>query len=87
MQTKDNKQYRVVVLKDQKTNEFQLIDESQVVNQTPKTTIIHAQNDGTTSVTTNHIDYSETHTKVVMSSLKQNNIDTTTHQISSIQTV
>lgn len=32
MQTKDNKQYRVVVLKDQKTNEFQLIDESQVVN-------------------------------------------------------
>lgn len=44
-------------------------------------------NDGTTSVTTNNIDYSLHSTKNIITTLKQNKIDTTTTEISSISTI
>lgn len=44
-------------------------------------------NDGTTSVTTNNIDYSLPSTKHIITTLKQNKIDTTTTEISSISTI
>lgn len=78
MQTKDSKEYRMVVMKDQKTNELQLVDESPVVAAKPTTTIMQPLNDGTTSVTTNNIDYSLPSTKAIITTLKQNKIDTTT---------
>jgi hypothetical protein len=87
MQTKDGKSYRSVILKDQKTNELQLVDESVVVNEVPKTTVIEQNNDGTSSVITNKVDYSSKETKTIISTLKHNNIDTTTTTISSLQTI
>jgi hypothetical protein len=87
METKDNKVYRVVILKDQKTNELQLVDESAVMIESPKTTIVETKNDGTTSIITNSIDYTQNTTKTIITALKQNNIDTTTNKISSLETV
>lgn len=87
MQTKDGKDYRTVILKDQKTNELQLVDESVVVHEVPRTTVIEQHNDGTTSVITNKVDYSSKETKTIISTLKHNNIDTTTIKISSLETI
>lgn len=58
MQNRDGKEYRTVILKDQKTGEMQLVDEGVVIQETPRTTIVEKNNDGTKSVITNKVDHS-----------------------------
>lgn len=87
MEKKDGKDYRIVLLKDINTNELQLVDETLVISEAPTTTIIQSQNDGTSSVITNKVDYSQEVTKTIITTLTKNNIDTSSSKIQSIQTV
>ncbi len=87
MEKKDGKDYRIVLLKDINTNELQLVDETLVVSEAPTTTIIQTQNDGTSSIITNKVDYSHEVTKTIINTLTKNNIDTSSSKIESIQTV
>jgi hypothetical protein len=87
MQTRDGKHYRTVILKDQKTGELQLVDESPVTQHPPTTTVIDHQSDGSTSVTTNKVDITSREAKTIFAALKHSNIDTTTTTISTLQTI
>jgi hypothetical protein len=81
MEKKDGKEYRIVILKDINTNELQLVDETLVVSEAPATTVIQAQNDGTNSIITNKVDYSQEVTKTIITTLTKNNIDTSNTKI------
>lgn len=71
---KDDKDYRVVVMKDKQTGELQLIDEGFVTSEKPTATIVTQNSDGTQTITTNKIDYSKKEVKVVVQTLKNNKI-------------
>lgn len=81
MEKKDGKDYRIVILKDINTNELQLVDETLVISEAPTTTIIQAQDDGTSSIITNKVDYSREVTKTIITTLTKNNIDTSKTKI------
>lgn len=63
---KENKDYRIIVLKDNKSQQLQIIDEGYLVPEVPTATIITANNDATQTITTNKIDLSRTEVKVVL---------------------
>ena len=56
MQTKNNQPIRVVVLLNEKTNEFKLIDESPVLVSPPSQISIGTNKDGQKTITTNNVD-------------------------------
>lgn len=70
-----------MLLKDINTNELQLVDETLVSSEAPTTTIIQSQDDGTSSVITNKVDYSQEVTKTIITTLTKNNIDTSSSKI------
>lgn len=78
---KDGKEYRMVILKDNQSQDLQLIDEGFVSTEKSTATILTANNDGTTTVTTNKIDQNQLPVKTVMETLSKNNIDTNTIKI------
>jgi len=55
-----------------------------IVSETPKAIIIQSNNDGTQTITTNKIDYSQTEIKTIVHTLKQSNIESS--NIQSIKT-
>ena len=58
-----------------------------VTPQTPKTTIVQQNPDGTTSITTNQLDVTSTPIKTLITALKKTNIDVSANNISTLQTV
>lgn len=78
---RDGKEYRMVILKDNQSQDLQLIDEGFVSTEKSTATILTANNDGTTTVTTNKIDQNQLPVKTVMETLSKNNIDTNTIKI------
>jgi hypothetical protein len=82
---KDGKDYRLVVLKDQKTQTLQLVDEGYVVDKQPTATILESNQDGTTTVTTSNIDPSKPQVQTLIAALKKNGIDTTVIKLESMQ--
>lgn len=65
---------------------MQLVDESEIIAVKPQAIVVQQNNDGTKTITTNHIDYTQTEVKSIVHSLKQINIDTTATNIASIRT-
>lgn len=84
MTKKDDKDYRLVVLKDNKSGEIQLIDEGEVVSTKPTATVVQSNNDGTKTITTNKIEQT-TEVKVVVETLKHNDIRINPSDIESLQ--
>ena len=78
---RDGKEYRMVILKDNQSQDLQLIDEGFVSTEKSTATILTANNDGTTTVTTNKIDQNQLPVKTVMETLSKNSIDTNTIKI------
>lgn len=78
---RDGKEYRMVILKDNQSQDLQLIDEGFVSTEKSTATILTANNDGTTTVTTNKIDQNQLPVKTVMETLNKNSIDTNTIKI------
>ena len=85
MTKKDNKDYRMVIMKDKK-NDFQLVDEGFIVAEKATATIFSENKDGTETITTNKIDYSKTEVKTVVKTLEKNHITTVDTKIESLQT-
>lgn len=83
---KEGKDYRMVVLKDKDSQELELIDEGFIVVQKPTATIVTENKDGTTTVTTNKIDKSQTSVKTVVETLKKSSINIDSSKIESLQT-
>jgi hypothetical protein len=82
---KDNKDYRIVVLKDNKNQQMQIIDEGYLIIEHPTTTIITTNNDATQTVITNKIDNSRTEIKAVLETLTQSNLKVDSTQIESLE--
>ena len=82
---KDNKDYRIVVLRDSKTQQMQIIDEGYLIIENPTATIITTNNDASQTVITNKIDTSRTEVKVVLETLTQNNLKVDSTQIESLE--
>lgn len=78
---RDGKEYRMVILKNNQSQDLQLIDEGFVSTEKSTATILTANNDGTTTVTTNKIDQNQLPVKTVMETLSKNSIDTNTIKI------
>ncbi len=78
---RDGIEYRMVILKDNQSQDLQLIDEGFVSTEKSTATILTANNDGTTTVTTNKIDQNQLPVKTVMETLSKNSIDTNTIKI------
>lgn len=82
---KDGKNYRLVVLKDQKTQTLQLVDEGFVIDKQPTATVINPNQDGTTTVITSNIDPSKPQVQTLITALNKNGIDTKTTKLESMQ--
>ena len=76
----------MVVLKDKDSQELELIDEGFIVVKKPTATIITENKDGTTTVTTNKIEKSQTSVKTVVETLKKSSINIDSSKIESLQT-
>lgn len=83
---KEGKDYRMVILKDKDSQELELIDEGFIVAHKPTATIVTENKDGTTTVTTNKIDKSQTSVKTVVETLKKSSINIDSSKIESLQT-
>ena len=75
----------MVIVKDQKTEEWNLIDEGFIVVEKPTAIVITENNDNTKTITTSKIDYTQQQVKTVVETLKKNNINTVSTKIESLQ--
>jgi len=71
---KDDKDYRIVVLKDIKSNQMQVIDEGYLTQEHASFTSVTQNNDNTRTITTDKIDLSRAEVKVVLQSFVENKI-------------
>lgn len=82
---KEGKEYRLVVMKDNQSQQLQLIDEGFPALEKPTATIISQNNDGTTTITTSKIDSTKREVKTVLETLNKNSINTDVSKIASLQ--